>query len=146
MIAEGSPLPDLVERVAALWQVTPHELLATRGCGRAALARQDAMLLMQIATRASNRGLAKRFERSVHLVHSDIHAAIARSRANDRHGAALFGILVLIGHGRPMEVPNGPEPDRPSADVGGAAALPAAPPPPSRPARPRLSLNYRQPA
>lgn len=145
-----SPLAEITVRIADLWNVLPQAIAEPTSRGKPALARQDVLLLMRLATRASWHGLAKRVDRSPDQVRADIDAAIDRCRADVQHAAALFNVLVQVDQGQPrfteVSPRHGPEPDRPTADVGGAAALPAPPPPPSRPARPRLSLNHRQSA
>ncbi len=140
MSAAGSPLEEIAVRVAGLYQVAPAALAASTGQTLANRARQDVLLLMRLTTRASFRGLGKRFGRRPDQVQADVDAAVLRCLANDRHAAGLMRVLINLDQAQPRfteEVPHGSEPDRPPVAVG----CPVVPAASAAAKRPRLSLK-----
>lgn len=139
MSSAPSPLEEIALRVAGLYHVQPAALAASTGQTLANRARQDVLLLMRLTTRASYRGLGKRFDRRPDQVQADVDAAVMRCLANDRHAAALLRVLIGVDQAQPRiteEVPHGSEPDRPPVAFG-RPVMPAA----SSARRPRLSLK-----
>lgn len=140
MSSAPSPLEEIALRVAGLYHVQPAALAASTGQTLANRARQDVLLLMRLTTRASYRGLGKRFDRRPDQVQADVDAAVMRCLANDRHAAALLRVLIGVDQAQPRftetEVPHGSEPDRPPVAFG-CPVMPAA----SSARRPRLSLK-----